>query len=75
MDKDMETLIRARAHALWEEEGCPEGSALRHWLEAEHEVLRRAEAAEEPAAISQSTDEEALNILLRLAKDPLANQA
>jgi hypothetical protein len=27
------------AHALWEAEGCPEGADVRHWLQAEAEVL------------------------------------
>lgn len=30
--------IAARAHALWEEEGCPEGHDQEHWLAAEREL-------------------------------------
>jgi hypothetical protein len=30
--------IAERAHALWIERGCPEGSAEAHWLEAEREL-------------------------------------
>lgn len=45
--------IRARAHALWEREGRPEGREMDHWLEAEAELKagdeqeRRSEAAPE----------------------------
>ena len=31
--------IRARAHELWTERGCPEGSAHQDWFEAEAEIL------------------------------------
>jgi Protein of unknown function (DUF2934) len=30
--------IAARAHALWEKEGCPEGHDQEHWLAAEREL-------------------------------------
>lgn len=30
--------IAARAHALWENEGCPEGHDQEHWLRAEREL-------------------------------------
>lgn len=33
--------IRRRAYQLWEEEGFPEGSHDRHWLEAEQELRAR----------------------------------
>ena len=35
-DRDEE--IRARAYAIWEEQGCPEGCAQEHWLQAASEV-------------------------------------
>ena len=33
-----EEQVRARAKAIWEREGCPEGRDLDHWLQAEQEV-------------------------------------
>lgn len=33
-DKDLEARIRQKAHALWEEEGRPEGRAQEHWDKA-----------------------------------------
>ena len=30
--------ITAAAHALWEQEGCPEGRDLEHWLKAENQL-------------------------------------
>jgi hypothetical protein len=33
--------IQALAHALWVEQGCPEGRALEHWREAEELVRER----------------------------------
>jgi DUF2934 family protein len=35
--QQMEQAISARAYALWEEEGRPDGRALAHWLAAERE--------------------------------------
>ena len=37
---DVESRIRARAHALWEEQGCPAGKELEHWEAARREVLQ-----------------------------------
>ena len=34
--------IEERAHELWVENGCSDGSALSHWLQAEREVTERA---------------------------------
>lgn len=36
--------IRARAYALWEAAGCPEGSHEEHWLEALRQLTEEAEA-------------------------------
>jgi hypothetical protein len=33
-----EESIRARSHAIWEREGCPEGKAEMHWLRATAEL-------------------------------------
>lgn len=30
--------IRQRAYQIWEEEGCPQGRALDHWLKAEGSI-------------------------------------
>jgi Protein of unknown function (DUF2934) len=30
--------IRERDYAIWEEEGCPDGKDLEHWLRAEDKV-------------------------------------
>jgi Protein of unknown function (DUF2934) len=38
MDAGREDKVRARAHALWEREGRPEGGAERHWAQAEVEL-------------------------------------
>ena len=39
MSEDRDTLIRARAHELWKQAGCPEGQAVAHWLDAERELF------------------------------------
>ncbi|NYZ10962.1 DUF2934 domain-containing protein [Azospirillum sp. RWY-5-1] len=31
-------MVEERAYQIWEEEGCPEGKQLDHWLRAEQEV-------------------------------------
>ncbi|GGC56540.1 hypothetical protein GCM10011504_38630 [Siccirubricoccus deserti] len=33
-NQDLETRIRERAYALWEEDGRPEGRAAEHWDQA-----------------------------------------
>lgn len=52
MASDIEERIRARAHAIWEEEGRPDGRAEEHWARAtrEVEVGLTAEAAEKTDA-------------------------
>ena len=32
--------VRERAHALWEEQGQPEGLHEAHWREAEHDIAQ-----------------------------------
>jgi hypothetical protein len=46
MDAVMRKAVEERAHALWEEAGRPEGSALLYWLRAEQEfgVIPKVEA-------------------------------
>jgi hypothetical protein len=53
MNAESEDRVRARAYALWEREGQPEGGAERHWAQAEEE--ERAEAkgqARAPAEVA-----------------------
>jgi hypothetical protein len=40
--------IKARAYAMWEEEGRPEGKHLEHWARAAQEAGDPAAAAEAP---------------------------
>lgn len=42
-----EELVRERAQAIWQREGCPDDAAERHWAMAETEL--QAEAAESSA--------------------------
>lgn len=35
---DKQEQIRRRAYEIWEQEGRPEGSATRHWLQASDEL-------------------------------------
>jgi hypothetical protein len=42
-----EQMVRERAQAIWQREGCPDGDADRHWAMAETEL--QAEAAESSA--------------------------
>ena len=35
-EKDASQRVREIAHRLWQEEGCPEGEALRHWFAAQN---------------------------------------
>lgn len=57
--QEMEQVISARAYALWEEEGRPDGRALVHWLAAEREF--RTHTSEQPSqpATSRSTTKRA----------------
>ena len=48
--------IRAKAHQLWVERGCPEGNDQQDWYEAER-LLR--EAAGQAAARSESIEDQA----------------
>lgn len=45
MNEDREAAIRAKARAIWEREGKPEGHHERHWIEAEREISATAETA------------------------------
>jgi hypothetical protein len=54
--QEMEHVISARAYALWEEEGRPDGRALAHWLAAEREFQAQMS---EPAPSSRSATKRA----------------
>jgi hypothetical protein len=70
MDTEFGDAVRQRAHALWLEEGCPEGRSVQHWQQALHEVHdgmhaapsgqdqgERAKPAEEvPTCLEEETD-------------------
>jgi hypothetical protein len=43
MDTDWLSKIRARAYAIWERLGRPEGAAERHWSQAEEELRAEEE--------------------------------
>ncbi len=47
MDTHEHRAIATQAYLLWEQEGCPHGRAVDHWLAAERHVLS---ATERPAA-------------------------
>jgi hypothetical protein len=53
MDEDHLQRIRARAHALWEQEGRPEGRSEEHWQRACQEL---AEEDERPATGGRGAD-------------------
>ncbi|UAX98044.1 DUF2934 domain-containing protein (plasmid) [Ensifer adhaerens] len=38
---DTDELIRRRAYAIWESEGCPDGEDRRHWEQASREMAKR----------------------------------
>lgn len=40
----IEDEIRARAHAIWEAQGHPEGLAEQHWQQASAEILKARDA-------------------------------
>ncbi len=46
-----EEMVRERAQAIWQREGCPDGDAERHWAMAEAEL--QAEVAERSATPSK----------------------
>jgi hypothetical protein len=49
MTIDLESRIRERAYALWEQAGRPQGEALAHWFSAEREFAASTPIALPPA--------------------------
>jgi len=47
-------LIRARAHAIWEREGRPEGRHIEHWEMASAEIAAEAKPAKKPASLAKA---------------------
>lgn len=50
MTEDQTDRIRERAHAIWLEQGCPEGQSEAHWAQAHAEILREEAAQTEAPA-------------------------
>ena len=50
MSENREELIRARAHAIWEAEGSPEGRADQHWEQATLEIEQASTEVDTQAA-------------------------
>src|SRR3954453_837358 len=51
MEAEREDEVRARAHALWEREGRPEGGAERHWAQPEEELRAEGDGRAEAPAV------------------------
>lgn len=49
-EEDKIERIRRRAHAIWENEGRPEGRALEHWEKASQDIALEQEQGFEPEA-------------------------
>jgi hypothetical protein len=59
MATSREEMIRARAQAIWEAEGRPEGRAQDHWEQAERELSAEATGEGAPQANGAASDEAA----------------
>jgi Protein of unknown function (DUF2934) len=44
----LEQAIRQRSYEIWQREGCPEGKAVEHWLQAGAELEAEQRAASFP---------------------------
>lgn len=49
-------LIKQRAYAIWEQNGCPQGQDREHWEQAERELLDAAPAIEAKVAVKPGTE-------------------
>ena len=52
MEQDRISQVRQRAHAIWIEQGQPEGAADQHWAQAEAEFAAEASVTTTPLAES-----------------------
>jgi hypothetical protein len=60
MDAEWDDKVRARAYAIWEREGRPEGGAERHWAQAAEELKAEERGRmEEPGDVKLSAYEAA----------------
>jgi hypothetical protein len=57
MDHDRDQRIRARAHAIWEREGRPDGRETEHWQLALEEI-EREDSGSGPRALSEPSEPE-----------------
>ncbi|WP_267386609.1 DUF2934 domain-containing protein [Sphingomonas sp. GC_Shp_3] len=57
MQQDRESQVRQRAHAIWLEEGMPEGQSEAHWDRAQSEIEADAANAA-PAPASETAEPE-----------------
>lgn len=48
-DTNRDDLIRARAHRIWENEGCPDGQDAEHWARAKAELEAEDASAGAPS--------------------------
>lgn len=46
--------IAACAHMIYEQEGCPEGKSMEHWLQAEAQLTAERKAQAQSAASAKS---------------------
>ena len=61
MEPEIEERIRARAFAIWEQEGRPDGKHLEHWLRAKRLVAAEAARAMAAAVVTYSETPQALS--------------
>jgi hypothetical protein len=54
----LDTRVRERAYQIWLDEGCPDGCADRHWVQAERE-LEQDSIADAPEMFSQDNGRKA----------------
>ncbi len=71
MAEDRDELLKARAYALWEEEGRPHGRDEAHWAAAEAELF--GSAADAPAA--EPVEAEQVEVATKPARKPRAAAA
>jgi CheY-like chemotaxis protein len=53
---EREQRVRGRAYAIWEDEGRPEGEAVRHWAVAEAELRDEEQGEAVPSVASAETE-------------------
>ena len=49
-----EEKIRRRAYEIWQQEGCPHGDDLKHWLQAFEELGAKADKKLQKPAVKKS---------------------